>query len=142
MSKEYEMQAKPRHDEKIIKSDNDNNERLRRMHGIRTNEEWDEYVAYWNKRRRLWICINNENGCITEDGPYKMSLRRAQEKAIYMASIDDKMYGGEHEYQIWLNYDWREFHHGIGSVECIIGHDDPILPKPNTQPPTSMLTSP
>ena len=141
MSKEYEMQAKPRHNEKIIKSDNDNNERLKRMFTIRTSKDWDDFIAYCNKRRRLWICINNEKECITEDGPYKMSLRRAQEKAIYMASIDDKMYGGKHEYQIWLNHDWREFHYGFHCVECIIASDDPILPKPNTQPPTSMLTS-
>ena len=125
----------------MIKANNDNNERLRRMYGIRTREDWDRNVAYWNARRRLWICINNKNGCITEDGPYKMSLRRAQEKAINMVSIDDKMYGGKHEYQIWLNYSWYELHHGIDCVECTVDSNEPILPKPNTQPPTSMLTS-
>ena len=133
----FQTMSHPRHDEKMIKSDNDNNETLRRMYAIKTIEGWNNYVAYWNARRSLWICINNEKECITADGPYKMSLRSAQEKAICMAAIDDIIYGGKHKYQIWKNHNWYKLHCGR-CVECSISHGDPILPKPNAQPPASM----
>ena len=148
MSTKYSIQTNAL-DVETAKTDEVNNTILCRRYNIRSRNHWDRMVDYWNARRRLWICVITAKDTLIEDGPHRISLRHAQEKAIAMIAQADKHdgkhggdYGGKYEYQIWLNYNWHEHHHGIDCVECTIDSYEPILPKPNTQPPKNMLTSP